>query len=201
MSYLVDTNIISEVRKRDQCNPNVAAWYASIDDADIYLSVLVLGAIRKGIERARPNDPARARALVACCRWTNWLPTQFSARAPIAPRISLWRFKPSRSGLSRLKHPTNRRWRKPILPTQMRAARCSVKSINSIPACGRRRGPRKSDLDGVFSTTPWRAAWSNGRSRLPPMCRSRPACLSAFRMSPRPRKASCTFPALRRSAA
>jgi predicted nucleic acid-binding protein len=67
VSYLIDTNIISEVRKGDQCNPNVAAWYASIDDADIYLSVLVLGEIRRGVERARRNDPAQARAL------ENWL--------------------------------------------------------------------------------------------------------------------------------
>jgi len=35
VNYLIDTNIISEVRKGDQCNPNVAAWHASIDDADI----------------------------------------------------------------------------------------------------------------------------------------------------------------------
>jgi predicted nucleic acid-binding protein len=63
VNYLIDTNIISEVRKTSSCNANVASWYASLNDADIYLSVLVLGEIRKGIERVRPNDPARARAL------------------------------------------------------------------------------------------------------------------------------------------
>src|SRR5712691_7108117 len=77
MSYLIDTNIISEVRKGEQCNPNVAAWYGSIDDADIYLSVLVLGEIRKGIERARPNDPARARALE---RWLSTVRASFADR-------------------------------------------------------------------------------------------------------------------------
>ena len=41
----------------------MSAWYASIDDADIYLSVLVLGEIRDGIERVRVKDPARARVL------------------------------------------------------------------------------------------------------------------------------------------
>ena len=65
MNYLIDTNIISEVRKGDRCEPNVAAWYASIDDRDIYLSVLVLGEIRKGVERARAHDSGRARALEA----------------------------------------------------------------------------------------------------------------------------------------
>ena len=63
MNYLIDTNIISEVRKGERCDSHVAAWFASIDDADIYLSVLVLGEIRKGIERARRADPAQARAL------------------------------------------------------------------------------------------------------------------------------------------
>ena len=63
MNYLIDTNIISEVRKGERCDSHVAAWFSSIDDADIYLSVLVVGEIRKGIERARRSDPAQARAL------------------------------------------------------------------------------------------------------------------------------------------
>lgn len=65
MSFLIDTNIISEVRKGSRCDAHVAAWYASIDDAGLHLSVLVLGEIRKGIERARPNDRAKAEALEA----------------------------------------------------------------------------------------------------------------------------------------
>jgi toxin FitB len=67
VNYLIDANIISEVRKGAKCDANVAAWYASIDDAEIYLSVLVLGEIRKGVERARLKDPAQARSL------ENWL--------------------------------------------------------------------------------------------------------------------------------
>jgi predicted nucleic acid-binding protein len=63
MTYLLDTNIISEVRKGDRCDRNVAAWYASIEDADLYLSVLVLGEIRKGVELVRRRDSTRARAL------------------------------------------------------------------------------------------------------------------------------------------
>lgn len=65
MSFLIDTNIISEIRKGDRCDANVAAWYASIDDADLYLSVLVVGEIRKGVELARPRDPEKAEALEA----------------------------------------------------------------------------------------------------------------------------------------
>lgn len=63
MNYLIDTNIISEIRKAESCNPCVAAWYESIADESVYLSVLVLGEIRKGIERARSKNPNQAGAL------------------------------------------------------------------------------------------------------------------------------------------
>ena len=69
MNYLIDTNIISELRKGAQCNVHVAAWYAAVDDGELYLSVLVLGEIRKGIERARGKLPAQAKAL------EDWLTT------------------------------------------------------------------------------------------------------------------------------
>jgi toxin FitB len=61
--YLVDTNIISEVRKQDRCHPNVREWFATVDTRAIYLSVLVLGEIRAGAERVRERDPARAAEL------------------------------------------------------------------------------------------------------------------------------------------
>ena len=63
MNFLVDTNVVSEVRKGAACNRKVAAWYTSIDDGDLYLSVLVTGEIRKGIELVRRRDPAKATAL------------------------------------------------------------------------------------------------------------------------------------------
>ncbi len=63
MNYLIDTNIISELRKGPRCDRRVALWFASIRDRDLYLSVLVLGEIRKGIEAARAREPAKAAAL------------------------------------------------------------------------------------------------------------------------------------------
>jgi toxin FitB len=63
MSYLIDANIISEVRKGARCDPKVSAWYASIADEDVFLSTLVLGEIRKGIELLRPRDPGKAAML------------------------------------------------------------------------------------------------------------------------------------------
>jgi toxin FitB len=77
VSYLIDTNIISEVRKGDRCDPNVSAWYASIADEDLFLSTLVLGEIRKGVELVRPRDPGRAAALE---RWLREVETAFEGR-------------------------------------------------------------------------------------------------------------------------
>lgn len=77
MSYLIDTNIISEVRKGDRCDPYVSAWYASIADDDLFLSTLVLGEIRKGVELARPRDPAKAAALEG---WLRQVEAAFDGR-------------------------------------------------------------------------------------------------------------------------
>jgi len=77
VSYLIDTNIISEVRKGDRCNSNVSAWYASIRDEDLFLSALVLGEIRKGIELARARDPDKAAALE---RWLHQVEAAFDGR-------------------------------------------------------------------------------------------------------------------------
>jgi toxin FitB len=77
VNYLLDTNIISEIRKGGDCNPHAAAWYDSIDEDSIYVSVLVLGEIRKGIERVRSTNPDRARALE---KWLYMLSRDFADR-------------------------------------------------------------------------------------------------------------------------
>ena len=63
MTFLIDTNIISEVRKGDRGDPAVAAWWNGVAEDDLWLSSLVLGEIRKGVELARRRDPRRAEAL------------------------------------------------------------------------------------------------------------------------------------------
>ncbi len=63
MSYLVDTNVISELRKGRRCNPGVASWFAEVASEEIYLSALTLGEIRKGIENIRRRDEPAAEAL------------------------------------------------------------------------------------------------------------------------------------------
>ena len=60
MNYLIDTNIISEVRKGRRCDVNVVRWYETIEDASLYLSVLVIGEIRKNIEKLRGKNAIQA---------------------------------------------------------------------------------------------------------------------------------------------
>lgn len=63
MSYLLDTNVISELRKGERADSNVTAWFADIADEEIFLSVLTIGEIRRGIESVRRRDPDSAAAL------------------------------------------------------------------------------------------------------------------------------------------
>lgn len=63
MSCLVDTNVLSELRKGKRCDPGVLQWLDGVDDGDIYISVLTLGEIRRGIERIRRRDLRAAAAL------------------------------------------------------------------------------------------------------------------------------------------
>jgi hypothetical protein len=59
MSFLLDTNAVSEIRRgRD---PNVRAWASEVEDVDLHLSVMTLGEIRNGIERLADRDAAQAR--------------------------------------------------------------------------------------------------------------------------------------------
>jgi toxin FitB len=59
VAFLLETNVISEARK-PAAAPNVRAWLASVPEGDLYLSVLVVGEIRQGIERLRRRDPVQA---------------------------------------------------------------------------------------------------------------------------------------------
>ncbi|HEX9115318.1 MAG TPA: type II toxin-antitoxin system VapC family toxin [Anaerolineae bacterium] len=54
MRYLLDTNVISELIAR-QPNAQVVAWIDSLDPTTVYLSVITIGEIRKGIEKLEPS--------------------------------------------------------------------------------------------------------------------------------------------------
>jgi toxin FitB len=70
LSYLLDTNVISELRKGERADANVTAWFADVAEEEIFLSVLTIGEIRRGIESVRHRDLDSAAALD---RWLNLL--------------------------------------------------------------------------------------------------------------------------------
>ncbi|MDR2212497.1 MAG: type II toxin-antitoxin system VapC family toxin [Pseudomonadales bacterium] len=60
--YLLDTNIVSELR-RPKPHGAVLAWFKSLTDLEIYLSAVTVGEIQAGIEITREQDAAKAQEL------------------------------------------------------------------------------------------------------------------------------------------
>ena len=77
MSYLIDTNVIFELRKGRRCNPHVASWFSGVAEDEIFLSVLTIGEIRRGIERIQTRDSKGASALN---RWLKAITETFTDR-------------------------------------------------------------------------------------------------------------------------
>ena len=77
MRFLLDTNVISEIRRRDRAHPNVAQWVARTAVEEIGTSVLVLAEIRRGIELKRRADPQQAKSLD---RWFTQMRTRLGDR-------------------------------------------------------------------------------------------------------------------------
>lgn len=87
MNHLLDTNILSELRKpEERRDPGVMRWFESVRSDQLYLSVLVIGEIRKGIERVRGPDPRQAGALES---WLSRVEGHYSGRIlPITTEIA-----------------------------------------------------------------------------------------------------------------
>ncbi|MCK6502118.1 type II toxin-antitoxin system VapC family toxin [Myxococcota bacterium] len=85
MSWLLDTNVISEIRKGPRGDPGVLRW-AGRRQGDVWLSVLTVGEIRRGIELKRRKDEVTARQLEV---WLQGLLGSFASRIlPIDGRVA-----------------------------------------------------------------------------------------------------------------
>ena len=85
MIFLLDTSVVSEVRK-PRPNPGVLRWFEGADDHELRLSVLVLGEIRAGVERLRARNTMGALALDD---WLNELSHSFGDRiAPVTSEVA-----------------------------------------------------------------------------------------------------------------
>lgn len=64
MSYLLDTNVVSELRKSERkADPGVRAWVAARVTSDLYLSVITVLEVQVGIERLARHDRGQAGRL------------------------------------------------------------------------------------------------------------------------------------------
>lgn len=77
MRFLLDTNVLSELRKGQRTQPSVRGWFETADDQALFTSVLVLGELRRGVESIRRRDPVAAVALE---QWLARMVDQFAER-------------------------------------------------------------------------------------------------------------------------
>lgn len=83
---LIDTNVLSELRKGKRCDAGVRQWFDETATEELFISVLVLGEIRQGIERIRLRDTAQARALE---KWLLWIAAEFHDRLlPVDAKVA-----------------------------------------------------------------------------------------------------------------
>jgi len=77
---LIDTNVISEIRKGERANTGVRDFFRQVtsDDADLYLSVVTVGELRRGVELIRHRGDAAQAALLE--RWLREVLEDFAAR-------------------------------------------------------------------------------------------------------------------------
>jgi predicted nucleic acid-binding protein len=86
VGYLIDTNVASELRKAGAAHPQFITWSTRVDRSTMFLSVLVVGEIRRGIENLRRKDPAQARLLDA---WRDVIVSSFNGRIlPVTQEIA-----------------------------------------------------------------------------------------------------------------
>jgi hypothetical protein len=84
--FLLDTNVVSELRRRKR-NQGVVEWLEATDDTLLHLSVITLGEIRRGTRKLHLHDPTQAAHLET---WLDGLRKSFAARTlPIDEPVAL----------------------------------------------------------------------------------------------------------------
>ena len=84
--YLLDTNVISELR-RPKPHRAVLAWLESVADSDLHLSAVSLGEIQAGIELTRDQDAAKAAEIE---RWADMVAASYNVLPMDAPTFRNW---------------------------------------------------------------------------------------------------------------
>ena len=72
--YLLDTNIVSELRK-PKPHGGVVRWIGGLRDEQLFISAVTIGELQRGVERTRRQDAAKAREIE---RWVDQLEASYS---------------------------------------------------------------------------------------------------------------------------
>ena len=84
--YLLDTNVISELRK-PKPHGAVVAWVQSIEDKDLFLSAVTIGEIQAGIEITREQDTAKAQHIE---QWLDLVASSYNVLPMTAHIFRTW---------------------------------------------------------------------------------------------------------------
>jgi predicted nucleic acid-binding protein len=84
--YLLDTNVVSELRK-PRPHGGVLAWLQGVDDKDLFLSAVTVGEIQAGIELTREQDEAKAAELEA---WLEQVAASYAVLPMDATAFRVW---------------------------------------------------------------------------------------------------------------
>ena len=84
--YLLDTNVVSELRK-PKPHGAVLAWFRGVEDAQLFLSAVTLGEIQAGIEITRQQDAEKAQAIE---HWLNQLAAAYNVLPMDAAAFRVW---------------------------------------------------------------------------------------------------------------
>jgi predicted nucleic acid-binding protein len=86
MAFLLDTNVVSELR-RQHPHSGVVAWIESVADAELYLASVTIGEIQAGIELTREQDSAKAGEIE---RWLDQVCNTFNILPMDGPAFRRW---------------------------------------------------------------------------------------------------------------
>ncbi len=84
--YLLDTNVVSEVRK-PRPHGAVLTWLNGLQDEQLFLSAVTLGEVQAGIERTRRQDPAKAQEIE---QWADQLAASYQILPMDTPCFREW---------------------------------------------------------------------------------------------------------------
>ena len=84
--YLLDTNVVSELR-RPRPHGAVLAWLETVADRDLHLSAVTLGEIQAGVELTREQDAAKADEIEA---WADRVAASYNVLALDAETFRIW---------------------------------------------------------------------------------------------------------------